>query len=405
MKTVFEINSYNTGSTGGIMMRIAKQARAHGYRVVTCCPGTKTNRQKDFPDTYYIGNRFGHLFHELFAKFTGLAGFCSLLATLRLISKIKREKCDIIHLHNIHGNYINYPVFFSFVKRKKIPVVWTLHDCWSFTGRCPYFDMAKCNKWESGCSKCPYPKNSYPSARIDRAGTMWHKKKKWFNGIERCVLVTPSLWLAENVQKSYLKDYPIRVVNNGINLDVFKPTESDFRKRYNLENKKIVLGVAFEWEARKGLDVFIDLSKKLPAEYQIVLVGTNDAVDKIIPPNIISIRRTQNQQELAQIYSAADIFVNPTREENYPTVNMEALACGTPVVTFISGGAAEMIDPDCGVAVEKNEMDGLLQNILRVNMPDVVAKAKCIEKAKIFDEREKYEKYVSIYNDLLKSPR
>lgn len=401
MKTIFEINSYNIGSTGGIMMRIAKQARTHGYRVVTCCPGTKTNRQKNFPDTYYIGNRFGHLFHELFAKYTGLAGFCSQLVTHRLISKIKREKCDLIHLHNIHGNYINYPVFFSFIKRKKIPIVWTLHDCWSFTGRCPYFDMVNCNKWEFGCSKCPYPKNSYPSTCIDCTSVMWRKKKKWFNGIGRCVLVTPSLWLAEKVQKSYLKEYPVRVVNNGIDLDVFKPIESDFRKRYNLENKKIVLGVAFEWETRKGLDVFIELSEKLPADYQIVLVGTDDTVDKIIPSNILSIHRTQNQQELAQIYTAADVFVNPTREENYPTVNMEAIACGTPVVTFATGGSPEMINEGCGYVVAKNDCDGLLKKILLICSSGDFFKKKCLEKALLFDERDKFDNYLAIYRDLL----
>lgn len=403
MKTIFEINSYNIGSTGGIMMHIAKQARTHGYRVVTCCPGTKTNRQKNFPDTYYIGNRFGHLFHELFAKYTGLAGFCSQLVTLRLISKIKREKCDLIHLHNIHGNYINYPVFFSFIKRKKIPIVWTLHDCWSFTGRCPYFDMVNCNKWEFGCSMCPYPKNSYPSTRIDCTSVMWRKKKKWFNGIGRCVLVTPSLWLAEKVQKSYLKDYPIRVVNNGINLDMFKPTESDFRKRYNLENKKIVLGVAFEWTERKGLDVFIELSKKLPSDYQIVLVGTNDVVDKEIPSNIISIHRTQNQQELAQIYTAANVFVNPTREEVLGLVNIESLACGTPVVTFKSGGSPECVDETCGSVVDCNDVEGMRLEICRICEENPYSHEACLAYSQKFDENKKNEEYVAIYDELLEN--
>lgn len=403
MKTIFEINSYNIGSTGGIMMHIAKQARTHGYRVVTCCPGTKTNRQKNFPDTYYIGNRFGHLFHELFAKYTGLAGFCSQLVTLRLISKIKREKCDLIHLHNIHGNYINYPVFFSFIKRKKIPIVWTLHDCWSFTGCCPHFDMVNCNKWEFGCSKCPYPKNSYPSTRIDCTSVMWRKKKKWFNGIGMCVLVTPSLWLAEKVQKSYLKDYPIRVVNNGINLDVFKPTESDFRKRYNLENKKIVLGVAFEWTERKGLDVFIELSKKLPSDYQIVLVGTNDVVDKEIPSNIISIHRTQNQQELAQIYTAANVFVNPTREEVLGLVNIESLACGTPVVTFKSGGSPECVDETCGSVVDCNDVEGMRLEICRICEENPYSHEACLAYSQKFDENKKNEDYVAIYDELLEN--
>ena len=214
-------------------------------------------------------------------------------------------------------------------------------------------------------------------------------------------IVTPSEWLAGLVKESYLKDYPVKVINNGIDLNVFKPTESDFRKKYALENKYIVLGVAFGWGRRKGLDVFIELEKRFDKEkYKVVLVGTDDNVDKLLPENIISIHRTQNQTELAKIYSAADVFANPTREENYPTVNMESVACGTPVVTFNTGGSPEMLDETCGAAVAKNDIDAMYNEIIRICEAKPYSLEACIKKAKGFDKNEKFGEYIRLYEVL-----
>ena len=214
-------------------------------------------------------------------------------------------------------------------------------------------------------------------------------------------IVTPSEWLASLVKESYLKDYPVKVINNGIDLNIFKPTESDFIKKYALENKYIVLGVAFGWGRRKGLDVFIELAKRLDEEkYKIVLAGTDDNVDKLLPDNIISIHRTQNQTELAEIYTAADVFANPTREENYPTVNMEALACGTPVVTFNTGGSPEMLDETCGAAVAKDDNDAMYNEIIRICEKKPYSMEACIKKAKGFDKNEKFGEYIRLYEVL-----
>ncbi len=401
MATVFEINTCNIGSTGGIMLQIAKTARNHGIRVITCCPDSRTNRPQKDEFTYFIGSRLSHLIHSLLAKISGLSGTLSFFATISLIRKMKKEKCNLIHLHNIHGNYLNLPLFFSFIKRNNIPVVWTLHDCWSFTGRCPYFDLIKCDKWEKGCEHCQYPSCNYPSSKIDSTKQMWKLKRKWFTGIKNCTIVTPSQWLANLVKQSYLMNYPVRVIHNGINLSVFRPLQSNFKERYNILDKKIILGVAFEWEERKGLDVFIELAKRLPKDYQIVLVGTNDSVDALLPSNIVSIHRTQNQKELAEIYTAANVFVNPTREEVLGLVNVEALACGTPVITFKTGGSPECINNECGSVVKKNDAENILTEIKRVCELQLYSSRACISRAHFFEMNEKNKEYINLYRNLL----
>jgi glycosyltransferase involved in cell wall biosynthesis len=257
--------------------------------------------------------------------------------------------------------------------------------------------MAKCEKWKAGCYECSQYKE-YPEAFVDRTKQMWKLKRKWFTGVHDMVIVTPSIWLANLVKESYLKEYPVKVINNGIDLSVFKPTKSDFRKNYQLPaDKYILLGVSFGWGKRKGLDVFVELASRLDNRFQIVLVGTDDVVDKQLPENIISIHRTQNQKELAEIYTAADLFVNPTREENYPTVNMEALACGTPVVTFNTGGSPEIITKDCGMVVNRNTVDELLDDIMYISQNHPITEESCLNRAKNFDMNERFRDYADLY--------
>lgn len=228
---------------------------------------------------------------------------------------------------------------------------------------------------------------------------MWKKKKEWVTSVSQIYFVTPSQWLAELVQSSYLKGYPVTVINNGIDLGIFKPTSSDFKTRYKCEGKHILLGVSFYWGKRKGLDVLIELSKRLGSDYQIVLVGTNDKIDSLLPDNIISIHSTQNQGELAEIYSAADIFLNPTREENYPTVNMEAIACGTPVITFNTGGSSEILDENCGAVVPCDDIDSMEREIYRM-IQQPYETDKILKKAKEFDAKDRYNEYVRLYRKI-----
>lgn len=330
----------------------------------------------------------------------GNYGFNSQKATRKMISKLERIKPDIVHLHNIHGHDCNLDMLFTYFRKNKTKLVWTFHDCWAFTGYCTYFDMANCNKWQTQCKECP--KSRDHSWFFDKSNKLFEKKKKLFEGLD-LTIVTPSQWLADLVKQSFLKDYPVKVINNGIELSVFKPIQGDFRDKYGIfQNKKIILGVAFDWGARKGLDIFLELSRKLDAEkYQIVLVGTNDKIDEQLADNIISIHRTQNQTELAEIYSAADVFVNPTREENYPTVNMEAIACGTPVLTFRTGGSPEMLDETCGSVVERDDIDTLEKEIVRICSQKPYTREACIMKAKAFDKSIKFEEYLRLYNDVI----
>lgn len=227
---------------------------------------------------------------------------------------------------------------------------------------------------------------------------MFEKKKELFSGLDMTI-ITPSLWLADLVKESFLKNYPVKVINNGIDLSVFKPTKSDFRQKYGIGEKYMLLGVADGWGIRKGLDLFVELSKRLdPSKYQIVLVGTNDSVDKQIPDGIISVHRTQNQQELAAIYTAADLFVNPTREENYPTVNMESIACGTPVLTFKTGGSPEILDETCGSVIEYDDIDTLESEIRFARLDKNFSQDDCLKKAQVFDADKKYKEYLALYN-------
>ena len=393
---IVEINSGKHGSTGNIMLNIAELARKKGIEVYTFS-GPNTSKTK-VAGYRKFGNKLTYFVHRLLSSVCGLPECFSILSTLLLVKKIKKISPNIIHLHNLHGWYINLPILFRYIKNNKINVVWTLHDCWSFTGHCPHFDMIGCEKWRNGCYKCPKYKE-YPSAFFDDSKKMYKLKKKWFTGVEDLTIVTPSKWLADLVKQSFLKDYTVKVINNGIDLSVFKPCDSDFRKKYGLEDKFLLLGVASIWSEKKGLDVFVELSKRLDNIFQIVLVGTDDAVDKQLPDNIISIHKTNNQSELAEIYTAADLFVNPTREETYPTVNMEALACGTPVLTFNTGGSPEIIDVTCGVVVPKNDTETLYSEIVRIYNKNPFSIENCLNKAENFDMNDKFKEYVELYKE------
>lgn len=353
------------------------------------------------PDNRQNYLKYGNLpytkFQALKSKISGAYGFHSSASTKWLIGKLEEIKPDIVHVHNIHGHDCNFEMLFQYLKTKNIRVFYTFHDCWTFTGYCPHFSMAKCDHWLYGCGNCPLRKRY--SWFFDRSAKNYNKKRMALSGLDMTI-ITPSEWLAKLVKQSFLKGYTVRVINNGIDLSVFKPTVGRFRAEYNLQNKKIVLGVAMMWSIAKGLDVFVHLAKTLPNDYRIVLIGTNDSIDKFLPNNVISIHRTQNQQEMAEIYTAADLFVNPTREENYPTVNMEALACGTPVLTFRTGGSPEMLDETCGSVVDCDDIDKLEKEIIRICKEKPYSEGACLKKAKSFDKNDKFREYIELYEGI-----
>ncbi len=335
---------------------------------------------------------------SLKSRIFGNWGFNSYFNTKKLIKKIKLFRPDVVQLHNLHGHNCNLSLLFKYFKKVNQKVVWTFHDCWAFTAYCCNFSMINCDKWENGCYRCPQKKQY--SWFFDRSKSIYKRKKRILTGLD-LTIVTPSKWLAGLVKQSFLSDYPVKVINNGIDLTVFKPTESNFREKYNIGNKFIVLGVAFGWGKRKGLDVFIELSKRLDNEkYQIVLVGTDDTVDKQLPKNIISIHRTQNQTELAEIYTAANVFANPTREDNYPTVNMESIACGTPVITFRTGGSPEILTEKIGMVVDCDDIDALQNGIENVCNRNLFSKADCCEYKQHFNINHMIQEYVNIMDSI-----
>ncbi len=397
---VVSVNTCTYGSTGRIALALCEAVTSDGEIALLAVPGGRHLNDKKQDGIIKIGGRFSEDLHVALGRLTGLQGLFSVFSTIGFLRKLKKQKVDIIHLHNLHNSYINLPLLFSFIKKHSLPTVWTLHDCWAFTGHCPYYDMAGCDKWQTGCSACPLYKK-YPKSFVDHSGIMYRMKKRCFSNIPNLTLVTPSEWLGREVKKSFLKDYPVKVINNGIDLSVFRPRQSDFRQKYNCESKFVILGVSFLWDSRKGLDVFIQLSKRLDDRFRIVLVGTNEQLDGTLPENIISIHRTENQQQLAEIYSAADVFVNPTREENYPTVNMEALACGTPVVTFDTGGSPEMVGQGCGCTVAKDDVEAMYQAVLNACIEGSYSRSDCVESARAFDKNDKHRQYLDLYRSII----
>lgn len=401
---VAQINITTGGSTGHIMLNTATVARENGILARTYSPiRFARNGKLLFPNIdehMYWGSRLESCFHYYAGQLLGRNGMFSYRGTKELIRDLERFNPDIIHLHNIHAFCINLPMLFRYIHRNNIKVVWTLHDCWAFTGNCAHFLIAKCDKWKTGCHHCPQPK-AYMKMYIDTSRKMYNLKKKLFCGVKDMTIITPSEWLAGLARRSFLRDYPIKVINNGINLSVFKPTESDFRKKYGLENKKILLGVIMGWDERKGIDVFAELAARLDDEYKIVIVGADDNVRQRMPKNVLCINRTSNQKELAEIYTAADLFVNPTREDVFGMVNIEALACGTPVTMFRTGGCPEIIDDSCGSVVEVNDIDAMEKEIIRICEEVPYSVEKCLERAKSFDMNDRFEEYIELYKEVL----
>lgn len=361
---VLIINSVcGVGSTGRICTDLAQKFENEGHEVKIAY-----GRYSTVPEYYKkyairIGNAFSVKIHMAISKLLDLHGLGSYFSTKKFLKWAESYKPDLLWLHNIHGYYINYDLLFKWIKsHPEMEVKWTLHDCWAFTGHCSYFTMAKCDKWKTACEKCPQPKKYPAHFLVDNSTNNFIRKRTDFCGVKNLTIITPSKWLADLVKISFLKGYPVEVHYNTVDYSVFKPVKSDFRNRYSIQNKKIVLGVASPWDERKGLQDFIWLANNLDDSYVIVLVGLNDHQIKSLPNNIIGIKRTNSPQELAEIYSAANVFVNPTHEDNYPTTNLEAQACGTPVITYRVGGSPESIDPEN--VVEENDYKALLNRTI-----------------------------------------
>ena len=398
---ILQINTtLNWGSTGRIAEEIGlliQENKSESYIAY----GRYNNPSQS--NSYHIGNKFDFYFHALQTRLFDNHGLASKKETEKLIKYIKEIQPDIIHLHNIHGYYINYKILFSFLSKLNKPIVWTLHDCWSFTGHCSHFSYKKCYRWKTQCNNCPEKRNYPASYFIDRSKLNFLDKKEAFTSINKMTIVTVSKWLSDEVKSSFLQKYPVKTIYNGINLDTFKPTENTIKAKEFI-NKFVILGIASVWTERKGYNDFINLRSLLPSDYIIILIGLSKQQIKKLPKGIIGIQRTNSIQELAEYYSLANVFFNPTWEDNFPTTNLEALACGTPVITYHTGGSIEAIDENTGFIVEQGDLNTTVQKIKFIKSEGKEKyKTPCRQRAtQFYNKNERYEEYIELYNSILK---
>lgn len=394
----------NTGSTGRIAEAIGRLAMAHGWESYIAHGRYARPSESAI---IQIGSYSDVLWHGFQTRVFDRHGLGSKKATIELVKKIEDFKPDVIQLHNIHGYYINMEVLFNYLSKTAIPVVWTFHDCWSITGHCAHFEFADCNKWKTECSKC-HQKKEYPASYfIDRSKKNFHLKKRLFNSVQNMVVITPSNWLRNIVMESFMKEIPILTIPNGIDTTIFKPQSNsiEIKSKYHIGNRYMVLGVASPWSQKKGLSDFIELNKLLKEDEVIVLVGLSSSQLKNLPANIIGLAKTENRQELIDIYSAADLFINPTWEDNFPTTNLEALACGTPIATYHTGGSIEAVSPDTGFIVEKGDIQALVEIIkkLKESVKQQYAEACRKRAVELYSKDDRFKEYLDLYENLIRN--
>lgn len=392
---VLQINSVcGIGSTGRIASDIHNSLIAKGHESYIAFG---RDLPKNCDNAIRIGTKMDNYTHVAKTRILDKHGFGSKKATIEFIDKLKKLDPDIIHLHNIHGYYINVEILFEYLRETNKAVVWTLHDCWSFTGHCSHFDYIGCEKWKTSCFNCPQKKEYPKSFFIDNSEWNYNKKKEIFSSLDNMCIITPSNWLENLVKNSFLAKYDTVTIHNGIDLSIFKPIENGFRKKYNLENKFIILGVSSVWNQRKGFEEYIEISNKLNDNEVIVLVGVSEKQKQNLPKNIVGITKTDNTEELAGIYSSADIFLNLTLEDTYPTVNLEAIACRTPVITYNTGGAKETVHNLFGQVIDKQmSKDDIIEIIRKCDINPLN-----FENIGFLEKKEAFRDYFNLYSNIV----
>ena len=389
--TVVQINvTCDKGSTGRICAAVSRLLDGAGVEnyILHADEGAEHPR-----GIAYTSGREVRL-QALASRVRGNYGFNSRRMTRRLIRHLDSLSPDVVHLHNLHGHNLHLGMLLSYLRDRGIKTFWTFHDCWAFTAYCPHFEAARCDQWKTECRKCPLRRRY--SWFFDASRHLFGQKRKAAAGLDLTV-VAPSHWMAEQVRQSFLGQYPLRVIRNGIDLQVFCPTDGDFRRRQNLQDRTMILGVAYKWTHSKGFDVFASLANALDDSYRVVLVGVTEGQKKHLPPSVICLPCVTSPQELAALYTAADVFVNPTREETLGLTNLEALACGTPVITFDRGGSPECVDETCGVVVPCDDIPALAEGIRRVTRDLRFSPEACRAYASRFNAEDAFGEYVELY--------
>lgn len=395
-------------STGRIMQEIGELAIENGWESYIAYSygrdGVKPCRSQLVP----VGCKVDVAMHGLATRCFDRHGLASSRATRAFVRRIEEIAPDVVHIHNIHGYFLNYRILFDYLSRSGIPVVWTVHDCWLYTGHCFYYSYAGCDRWQHGCGECPQRREFPASWLIDRSAANFEDKRKAFMSVprDRMVVVPVSHWMKGEMEKSFFAGSDFRVIHNGINTEVFRVFDDDSIKReYNINAKHILLGVASVWSREKGLDDFIRLAGMLDRDELIVLVGVSEDICRRLPHNVLGIRRTSNIEQLARLYSAATAFVNLTWQDNYPTVNLEAIACGTPVVTYRTGGSVEAVTEKTGYVVEQGNLDEVMRAVRCIEDNGKAFYSEACRKYALenFKKEDRYADYIALYENIIKT--
>lgn len=394
---VLQINeTWDEGGCGTIVKGISDLLVKHGYESAVAY---KKGERPDYIVSVELYNLFEEKRHAIMARIADREGHYSTKATKNLIEFIEDYSPDIIHLHSLLLHYLNYPMLFSYLSKISTPVVWTLHDCWAITGHCINFEQVSCEKWLQECTKCPL-KTSFPrSLFLDRSSENYREKSKLYGDMDNLYIVTPSKWLADKVNRSILKDKPLKVIHNGIDLELYKPMTSDIRKRYNIGDRKLLLASSCYWNKMKGYSLLCDIAEKIDSDYVLAVIGNKD--EALLPENVISIPYIKIKEQMVEWYSAADVFVNPTMGDNFPTVNIEALSCGTPVVTCNTGGSPEIAGNTFGRIVYSKSAEEFIEKIKECIACDYSPDDCRSYAQKHYDKNIQLNEYLDLYRSLV----
>ena len=393
---IAQLNSSCGGSPGMLMRTLSQKLQKSGHE----CRVYYTFGTSSIPDAIKYSSDIEVKVNALASRITGNYGFVSDVSTKRLIRHLEEYQPDLIQIHTIHGHDLNCERFFGYISEKRIPLVYTFHDAWAFTGYCAFYDSIPCEQWKTACQKCPVYRR-YSWFR-DQSRVNFLRKQSCLCSLENLTIITPSRWLKEEAGKTFLKSVPCRVIPNGIDTGVFHPKESRIKEKLGIEGKKMVLGIALSMSKLKGIDDLIALSGILPEDHQLVLVGVPEKMRKELPDTIIACQRTDSREALAEYYSAADVMVNPTHGDNFPTVNLEALACGTPVVTYDVGGSPEAIDSETGIVVNEGDLSELKEAAVQMAHKKPEISDACRNRAvRLYDQEVFAKNYIDLYQQIL----
>ena len=397
---VLQINAvYGHGSTGVIVRDIEQMCERDD---IECHVASPDPNVRDAKRRFLIGNTFDHKLHALLSRINGKQAYFSRWATRRLLNFIDEIEPDVVHLHNLHSNYIHLNMLLHYLAKKDIRTIVTLHDCWFYTGGCFHYTAARCMRWLEGCGNCPKKRQDTPAYLWDCSASILADRKKYLLAIPRLTVTGVSEWISNEAKRTFFADTPVVTIRNGVDLDVFKPTPSDFRSRLGLEDRYIILGPASKWLQPMNKSVLNYFSEHMQADEVLLLFGATDCSIPM-PENVRLYGYTKDREELAALYTCADVFVNTTREDSLSLINVEAQACGTPVVTFDETGPKETVDGECGYAVHVGDSELLYETVksVRIQGKESFGEFCGVMVAKDYEKELNYSKYISLYNEIM----